>query len=270
MSHGHSPPVHQTGSYRAWQIERAAGIADLAWRCRVEHRRPETHRLLPFNEPSIVIRRRFDENDRTEDCRLLISPAQPEGGEYSPIPGEEQFAVRLAPELMEGALRLRAAEFTKEECDIPVSIRPVFAPALLAGESGDAARSLELLLRAVVEIAGEATPDSVAHAAGLLRRTSGRLILSELASIADVSSRHLRREFNLRFGMSPRAMARRLRLTSAILEAETAAKPDWAGIAAGHGFSDQPHLIRECRAFLGETPRAIHAKRLAMAVSFNT
>lgn len=34
----------------------------------------------------------------------------------------------------------------------------------------------------------------------------------------------------------------------------------WAQVAAATGYADQPHLIRDCRAFLGETPAAFVAR----------
>jgi len=80
MPHHQTAPVHQAGSYRAWDMSGPDQIAGLAWCCRVEHGQPEVHRLLPFCEPSLVIRRRFDREGRALDCRLLISPAIPDGG----------------------------------------------------------------------------------------------------------------------------------------------------------------------------------------------
>ena len=270
MSHRQSAPVQQTGSYRAWDVACAGGVGDMVWHCRVDHGRPEMHRLLPFSEPSIVVRRTFDERNKTLDCVLVICPAQPDGGVYSPTPGEEQFAIRLAPELMESALGMRAADFAENECPVPLAQRWIYDDARSAAAAGDAQQVLQALLRGVMRSANAPARDSIAEAANLLRRTSGRVGPAQLAAMVEISPRHLRREFRHRFGMSPRAMARRLRLTCAMMEAETHQRPDWAGIAAGCGFSDQSHMVRECGAILNESPRAIHAQRLAMAVSFNT
>lgn len=270
MSHGHYAPIQQTGSYRAWDIACAGGVGDMVWHCRVDHGRPEAHRLLPFSEPSIVVRRTFDEEDHTLDCALLICPAQPDGGIYSPAPGEEQFAIRLAPELMESALGMRAAEFAHGERPVPITQCWAFDAARFAAEAGDKREVLQSLLSGVARNAGAPNRDHIAAAANILRRTSGRPGPAQLAEMVDISPRHLRREFGRRFGMSPRAMARRLRLTRAMMEAEQSAHPNWAGIAAGCGFSDQSHLVRECRVILRERPLGIHAQRLAMAVSFNT
>jgi len=129
---------------------------------------------------------------------------------------------------------------------------------------------LRSLLTGVSSCAESPARDHIAEAASLLRRSSGRIGPSQLAAMVEVSPRHLRREFGRRFGMSPRAMARRLRLTFVMMEAETYQRPAWADIAAGCGFSDQSHMVRECREILKESPSQIHAQRRAMAVSFNT
>ncbi len=270
MRHDQSQPVYQTGSYRAWEIDGADQVGEIVWHCRVEHMRPEAHRLLPFSEPSIVVRRRFDEKDRTLDCRLVICPSQPDGGQYEPVPGEEQFAVQLAPELMEPALGLRAADFASEECEVPLALRSAFDPALVAANEGSVGETIHGMMRALARISSGKGKDRIGHAAQIMRSAAGQLDLARLAQHVEISSRHLRREFGNRFGMSPRAMARRMRLTSAMLEAEVVARPDWAGIAAGHGFSDQSHLIRECQEILGETSSSLHTRRIAMSLSFNT
>ncbi|NNE49285.1 MAG: helix-turn-helix domain-containing protein [Altererythrobacter sp.] len=270
MPHHQTAPVHQAGSYRAWDISGPDQIADLAWYCRVEHGQPEEHRLLPFCEPSLVIRRRFDRKGRTQDCRLLVSPAMPDGGQYAPEPGEEQIAVRLAPELMEATLGLRAAEYSDADRDLPRRLQLAFDRAISAAAMGVASNAMRELLRGLESANAAPDADRVTHAARMMRQSSGRISARNLAKASGVSSRHLRREFAERFGLSPRAMTRRLRLASAILEAEQHDRPEWAGIAAGHGFSDQAHMIRECRAIMGESPVELFRLRRPLAVSFNT
>ena len=270
MPHHQTAPVHQTGSYRAWDMSGPDQIADLAWYCRVEHGQPEVHRLLPFCELSLVIRRRFDRKGRTLDCRLLISPAMPDGGQYAPDPGEEQIAVRLAPEMMEATLGLRAGEYSDRDRDLPRRLQLAFDSAISDAANGEPSNAMRALLRGIERAAAAPTADCVTHAARMMRQSSGRIPARNLAEASGVSSRHLRREFAERFGFSPRALTRRLRLASAMLEAKRYDRPEWAGIAAGHGFSDQAHMIRECRAIMGESPGELFRLRRPLAVSFNT
>ncbi|MHA7820318.1 MAG: helix-turn-helix domain-containing protein [Erythrobacter sp.] len=274
--------VQQTGSYRAWELAGGEGLADLAWHCRVGHDAPEAHRLLPFCEPSLVLLRRFDRAGRTQHCQLRIAPSQYDGGAYAPVPGEEQFALRLAPELMERSLGLRAAEHAGADAELPRAWRTAFDHALAAADRGNPQVVLTELLQGLARLSAERDADRVSYAARLLRQHPGGFSMTRLAELAGVTTRHLRREFALRFGLSPRGLSRRLRLASAMLEAECHERPSWAGIAAGHGFSDQSHMIRECRAILGQKPGEVFALRRAlsrtceehgvvdMSASFNT
>lgn len=261
LSPDQSKLVQQTGSYRAWELTAGEGLADLAWHCRVGHDEPEAHRLLPFCEPSLVLLRRFDRAGRTQHCRLRIAPAQYDGGAYVPVPGEEQFALRLAPELMERSLGLRAAEYAVADAQLPQAWRGTFDRALSAADRGDVREVLNELSRGLARLSAERDADRVSHAARLLRQHPGRLSMNGVAQLAGITTRHLRREFALRFGLSPRALSRRLRLAAAMLEAERHERPGWAGIAAGAGYSDQSHMIRECRAILGQKPREVFAQR---------
>lgn len=272
LQHTHEPGqlVQKTGSYRAWRLDLKGGPVDLAWHCRVDHTTPEMHRLLPFCEPSLVIRRRFDPLGRTLECSLLITPAEHNGGRYAPVPGEEQFALRLAPELMARSLGVCATDYLEENTFLPQQWNGAFDAALTAADRGDMRGAIKGLLHTVARLSSERGPDRVAHAARLLRGNPGRVTMGCLAEQAGVTSRHLRREFVRRLGLPPRGLARRLRLAAALIEADGSLRPDWAGIAAGNGFSDQAHMIRECRAIMGETPGELFQVRREMSVSFNT
>ncbi|WFL78920.1 helix-turn-helix transcriptional regulator [Altererythrobacter arenosus] len=244
-------------------------MVDLAWHSRVDHGRPEAHRLLPHSEPSLAIRRRFDRNGLTTGYRFDITCVRPDGGHYCPEPGEEIYGLRLAPEWMESALGLRAAELHENDREVPAHLLHLFGDVRKLADADDFVSAWKCMLEVTARQGADAEIDRLGYAAALSRSAEGRITPGELADRADISPRHLRRGFVERFGLSPRGWARRLRLTAALLEAERYDRPDWAGIAAGNRFSDQAHLIRECRAILGESPREFHAQRRGMAVSFN-
>jgi AraC-like DNA-binding protein len=71
-----------------------------------------------------------------------------------------------------------------------------------------------------------------------------------------ICRRQLRRIFNEAVGMGPKAFARIVRFDRTIRAVESVGAPDWADIAAGAGYYDQAHLIRECHGFTGMTPTA--------------
>ena len=264
-------PCQQTGSYRAWEMPgQRSQIIDLIWHSRVAHGLAEHHSLLPFSEPSMAIRRRFSQAGETESWDFVIFPAQHDGGKYCPKPGEEIFALRLAPERMEGQLGMRSQEYAAHARSLPRALEARLEGARRLADDGQFHGAWHAMAEAVFAQAQDAQFDRLSYAASLLRQAGGRLAPAELAALASISPRHLRRGFSERFGLSPRAMARRLRLTGALLDAERAAQPQWADIAAQHRFADQAHMIRECRAFVGDAPSAWHAGRRSMAVSFNT
>lgn len=264
-------PIQQSGAYRAWSLALGPrGVIDLAWHSRIEHGRPERHRLLPFHEPSLAICRRFDRDGNTENARFVIYRAQADGGIYDPVPGEEIFALRLAPEWMEIALGLKASEFAEQDRELPRALAALLDRARSrVGQDRfrDAWREMAMSL---AQSSKAGSQDRIAYAASLSRAAKGSLDPAELAERAGLSQRHMRRGFVDRFGLSPRSMARRMRLTTALLEADRQQRPPWAEIAAGYGYSDQPHLIRECRAIMGESPGELHTLRRSVAVSFNT
>lgn len=76
------------------------------------------------------------------------------------------------------------------------------------------------------------------------------------------SERQARRLFTLAVGYGPATYRRILRLQRAIALAPATAT--LAELAVAAGYSDQPHLTRECRALTGLTPGAYFAGRLTL------
>jgi transcriptional regulator GlxA family with amidase domain len=78
--------------------------------------------------------------------------------------------------------------------------------------------------------------------------------VGQVADDLGLLRRTLRRRFTARMGLPPKRFARvhRLRRVTAALGGQAAA--DWAAVAAGHGYSDQSHLIDEFRDLAGVTP----------------
>ncbi len=264
-------PIQASGSYRAWKLNsRIPLVVDLAWRSRSDHVRPETHRLLPFTEPSLALRRRFSADGATLDWDFVIFRARPDGGVYDPAPGEELFALRLVPEAMESGLRMRATDHLDKDCEVPKPLLAALDDAASHADREDFEAAWRSMLEALCGLALGIEVDRIGAALNLARRSGGMLAPSELADHAGLSARHMRRGFVDRLGLSPRAMLRRQRLTAAMLVSERLERPAWADIAAAHNFSDQAHMVRESRALTGQSPGEWHRHRRSMAVSFNT
>lgn len=84
----------------------------------------------------------------------------------------------------------------------------------------------------------------------------GRLSIADLARDADLSPRQLERRFAAQVGIAPRQYANVIRFRSVFDLLNGAIKPDWATLAAGAGYFDQSHMIRDFQRFLGCSPTA--------------
>jgi hypothetical protein len=75
------------------------------------------------------------------------------------------------------------------------------------------------------------------------------------------SERQLRRRFESAVGLSPKRLARIVRLHEALRRSASKPAP-WAEVALDAGYYDQAHMIAEFRALTGQTPTEAAATRL--------
>src|SRR5262249_33940397 len=78
----------------------------------------------------------------------------------------------------------------------------------------------------------------------------------EIAAALGMSERHLRRQFEIVVGTSPKTFARIQRCRKALTNVEGASSaPEWASIASLSGYFDQAHLIHEFKRMTSHTPQ---------------
>lgn len=80
--------------------------------------------------------------------------------------------------------------------------------------------------------------------------------IDHLARDCGLSPRRLSALFNEQVGLAPKRYARLQRFHRVVGLAHRQRHVEWADVAADCGFHDQPHLVREFRAFSGLTPTA--------------
>ena len=78
--------------------------------------------------------------------------------------------------------------------------------------------------------------------------------VADIATGLGVSHGHLDRQFTEQVGLSPRTLARILRMRRLLEEIDVYGSVGWAGKAAELGWSDQAHLIRAFKRHTGVTP----------------
>ncbi len=94
-----------------------------------------------------------------------------------------------------------------------------------------------------------------------LYATNGQFNLTELANQAALSPSQLERQFKYHTGVSPKRLARLIRLDGALHSLHEAPAHQMAQLAHRFGFVDQAHFIHEMKAFSGYTPSQYLAAR---------
>jgi AraC-like DNA-binding protein len=98
-------------------------------------------------------------------------------------------------------------------------------------------------------------PDRYAQAAvEMMRASDGRLGLQDLAKRLGYTDRQVERKFHEGLGLNPKEFQRLLRCRLLILRMLNGQFKDWTQLASDFGYSDQAHLIREFKAFMGLPP----------------
>lgn len=95
----------------------------------------------------------------------------------------------------------------------------------------------------------------------LLSRNPSLQTIRAIANENGLSARRFTHLFNVQVGITPKAYARLVRFQGVVGAVDNARRVEWASVAADCGFSDQPHLVHEFRAFAGTTPSAFIASR---------
>lgn len=81
--------------------------------------------------------------------------------------------------------------------------------------------------------------------------------VGSLATDCDLSIRQFERVFCDQVGVGPKAFSRIIRFTRTIQSKSDNPQLTWADVAAGAGYFDQNHFIRDCRTFGDESPAAL-------------
>ena len=197
------------------------------------------HRILPDGCADFV----FDRSDGnaiavgTMTRPLLLDSTGP----------QSFLGVRFRPGRAAAFLRIPLAEIT----DARVSLRDVWREA---PEAVDVATLEAALLR---RLAPDRDP-RVDAAIAQIASTNARI--DEVAREIGISRQHLARQFQHHVGVSPKTFARVMRFRRLVDALPQEQDVDWAGLAAGHGYYDQSHLIDEFRELAGTTPGGFLAK----------
>lgn len=184
------------------------------------------------------------------------------------------FAGARADELLDAAVPMSVGVSVEQLAEVAavstlpaVSASPrVYAVAPSRVSARDVAAQLSLLVGTLrAHVADLERPDAVVGHA-LKRWVRAELpdfpSVSVLTRDLGLSERAFERRFVANVGLTPVGYRRLARLRT-VLRLHAQGARGWASIAAATGFSDQAHLVRDCRAFTGLTPTEWAASQVA-------
>ena len=105
----------------------------------------------------------------------------------------------------------------------------------------------------------DALHPAVAFALRSLARAPQAARVDRLVVESGLSARRFGDLFRTQVGIGAKRYARLLRFRGVVAQVQRGIAVDWAHVALDCGFHDQPHLVREFRAFAGMTPSAYAA-----------
>lgn len=196
--------------------------------------------------------------------------AGPHDGPVINAPTAETFAVGIVttPVGCRAAFGVDPAPIRGRVVDLPTVWPP--ARRLRAGllAAADPLSALDLVEQTLLSGLDASVPgwQRCAEAVALLE-TNPRRRIAELADELGITHAHLDREFVRLSGLTPRAMARILRLRRLLAGLDIFDEVNWTGLAAYWGWFDQSHFIRDFKRYTGVTPTTyLAAQRAAYAV----
>jgi len=104
-------------------------------------------------------------------------------------------------------------------------------------------------------------PSPTAWAFEHLVRTGGVERIGTVAAKLGWSRKHLAAKFHDEIGLTPKTVGRMARFNLALFRARHRSGGGWAELANECGYADQAHLVRDFKAFTGESPTAWQARR---------
>ena len=172
------------------------------------------------------------------------------------VRGLDAISVVFRPGCAGLFLHAPTAEFTKQMVDLetvwPAELKQVFHDLEDLPPRLRIQRLEALLLTRLNERFD--LPPYVARALELSERAKGQVRVRKLADEVGVSERTLQRHMSALIGLTPKQLARVLRIRHTASFLHSTPEANWAELALECGFSDQAHLTNEMVALTRHTP----------------
>ncbi len=114
---------------------------------------------------------------------------------------------------------------------------------------------------AVVDAITKACVEVIVH-------SQGQLDMTELAGKMNINRRNMERRFTSVIGMSPKQLARVVRLQATMKMLEQKNFTSLTSLAYENGYYDQAHFIKDFKDFTGMSPKSFYGDNLKFAALF--
>ncbi|BDG03147.1 helix-turn-helix transcriptional regulator [Anaeromyxobacter oryzae] len=233
------------------------GRIDLCWSSSGGGTGTTLHEFFPDGGVHLVLRH------SESGCRMVLLGPSTERATVERAAGAEYLGIRFragqAPRLVD----VRSSELTDGAVEVErLGGVPVDAIAERLRALPDVA-SRQRALVGLVRTASRPLVEDVRcrRATLLLEARRGQLRVDGLAAELGLHVRSLERLFLDALGMTPKRMARLVRLRYVLGALHTGGFGSLADLALACGYADQPHLVRDFKALTGRAPGAADAAR---------
>ena len=230
-------------------------VAEFLWIDGRPSHSPRAHewRIVADDAPHLIYARYVDRLSGTERHRLhLVGPRQT----FTDVDCRHRVVTvgaRLKPGALPALFRASAHEVRDSSVDIEALVRCAGTSPLARFEECAPTTAAIRLGELVAELAARGRP--LDPRASLLAQPGSELTsVRDLAHRMGIGDRALRAWSATHLGMGLRRFMTIRRLHRALEHRLRQPATTWSRIAAATGFADQPHLVRDCRALLGESP----------------
>lgn len=191
--------------------------------------------------------------------------------EIAPTGDTHIFAVRFHPNGFLPFATFSIKEMENKTTDLQTLFgdigRELENKVLNAVETSECIRLIESFL--LTQLQSQETTDRIAAlSVQTLLELNGQVSVDELADQVQVNRRQLERKFATVIGMSPKQLAKIIRLQATLKMMEEQRFNSLTELAYENGYFDQAHFIKDFKEFTGVTPSEFYANQLKMSTLF--
>jgi AraC-like DNA-binding protein len=219
---------------------------------------PLEHEVFPDGCVNLL----FYRNDKTGTRQNLVVGIGLQSVALDVFAGDVCWGMRISPVAARALFGVNPLEIASQPIEFlpnaPENLREMFNRLNGCESFAEAIRVFESFVE-TIDASNSEIDARLEKALQILLESSGRIKISELAALINLSRRQLERNFRRASGLTLKQFARICRLRAAAVNLVEAANLNWATRAAECGFADQAHLTREFSRLTGRAPNSFAA-----------